>query len=109
MMTDKLNEKSYLQTPKEVRRDLDIKHGALTLRPPTFRPPTLRPPTLRPPTFRPPVHFFSVSAFLSTRRGPYRSEAPSMAQAAPGNYEPLIGGARWRSLGELRLGQSVMW
>ncbi len=56
-----------------------------------------------------PFNFFSVSAFLSTRRGPCRSEAPSTARAAPGDHEPLIGGARWRSMGELRLGRSVTW
>ncbi len=59
-----------------------------------------------------PVHlfnFFLVSAFLSTHRGPCRSEAPSTARAAPGDHKPLIGGARWRSMGELRLGRSVTW
>jgi hypothetical protein len=56
-----------------------------------------------------PFTFFSFSAFLSTRRGPCRSEAPSAAGAAPGVLEPLIGGARWRSMGELRLGRSVTW
>jgi hypothetical protein len=56
-----------------------------------------------------PFTFFSVSAFLSTRRGPCRSEAPSTARAAPGDHEPLIGGARWRSMSELRLGRSVTW
>jgi hypothetical protein len=54
-----------------------------------------------------PFNFFSVSAFLSTRRGPCRSEAPSTARAAPGDHKPLIGGARWRSMGELRLGRIV--
>jgi hypothetical protein len=54
-----------------------------------------------------PFNFFSVSAFLSTRRGPCRSEAPSTAWAAPGDHEPLIGGARWKSMGELRLGRIV--
>ncbi len=63
--------------------------------------------TLRPLTFRPPVPFFSVSAFLLTRRGLCRSEAPSTAWAAPGDHEPLIGRARWQSMGELRLGRSV--
>ncbi len=56
-----------------------------------------------------PFNFFSVSAFLSTRRGPCRSEALSTARAAPGDHEPLIGGARWRSMGELCLGRSVTW
>ncbi len=56
-----------------------------------------------------PFNLFSVSAVLSTRRGPCRSEAPSTARAAPGDHEPLIGGARWRSMGELRLGRSVTW
>ncbi len=56
-----------------------------------------------------PFNFFSVSSFLSTRRGPCRSEAPSTARAAPGDHEPLIGGAWWRSMGELRLGRSVTW
>jgi exonuclease III len=56
-----------------------------------------------------PFTFFSVSAFLSTRIGPCRSEAPSTAWVAPGDHEPLIGGARWRSMGELRLGRSVTW
>jgi hypothetical protein len=56
-----------------------------------------------------PFTFFSLSAFLSTRRGPCRSEAPSTAWAAPGDHEPLLGGARWRSMGELRLGRSVTW
>jgi hypothetical protein len=65
--------------------------------------------TLRPPTFHPPVHFFPVSAFLLTRRRPCRREAPSTALAAPGNHEPLIGGAQWRSMGVLHLGQSVTW
>jgi hypothetical protein len=45
-----------------------------------------------------PFTFFSVSAFLSTRRGPCRREAPSTARAALGDHEPLIGGARWRSM-----------
>jgi hypothetical protein len=56
-----------------------------------------------------PFNFLSVLAFLSTRRGPCRSEAPSTARAAPSDHEPLIGGARWRSMGELRLGRSVTW
>jgi hypothetical protein len=56
-----------------------------------------------------PFNLFSVSAVLSTRRGPCRSEAPSTARAAPGDHEPLIGGARWWSMGELRLGRSVTW
>jgi hypothetical protein len=56
-----------------------------------------------------PFTFFSVSAVLSTRRGPCKSEALSTARAAPGDHELLIGGARWRSRGELRLGQSVTW
>ncbi len=41
-------------------------------------------------------NFFSVSAFLSTRRGPCRSEAPSTTRAAPGDHllaEP--GGGPW--------------
>ncbi len=54
-----------------------------------------------------PFNFFSVLAFLSTRRGPCRSEAPSTARAAPGDHKPLIGGVRWRSMGELRLGRIV--
>jgi hypothetical protein len=33
---------------------------------------------------------------------------PSTAQVAPRDHEPPIGGARWRSMGELRLGRSVM-
>jgi hypothetical protein len=53
--------------------------------------------------------FFSVSAFLSTRRWLCRTEAPSTAQAAPGDHEPLIGGARWQSMGEPRLGRNVTW
>ncbi len=67
--------------------------------------------TFRPPTIRPPVHFFFSLGVptLSTRRGPCRSEAPSTARAAPGDHEPLIGGARWRSMGELCLGRSVTW
>jgi hypothetical protein len=32
-----------------------------------------------------------------------------MFMAAPGDREPLIGGARWLSTGELRLGRSVTW
>ncbi len=31
------------------------------------------------------------------------------AQAAPGDHEPLIGGARWQSMGEPRLGRNVTW
>ncbi len=54
-----------------------------------------------------PFNFFSVSAFLSTRRGPCRSKAPSTARAALGDHEPLIGRARWQSMGELRLGRIV--
>ncbi len=56
-----------------------------------------------------PFNFFLVSAFLSTRRGPCRSEVPSLARAAPGDHEPLIGGAPWQSMGVLRLGRSVTW
>ncbi len=53
---------------------------------------------LRPPRFHPAVHFFSVSALLSNRRGPCRSEAPSTARAAPLDHEPLIVHG-WTSLG----------
>ncbi len=53
--------------------------------------------------------FFSVSGVLSTRRGPCRTEAQSTARGAPGDHNPLVGGARWRSMGELRLGRSVTW
>jgi hypothetical protein len=56
-----------------------------------------------------PFTFCPVLAFLSTRRGPCRSEAPSTAWAAPGDHKPLIGWARWRSMGEMRLGQNVVW
>jgi hypothetical protein len=36
-----------------------------------------------------------------------QEEALSMAQAARGDQEPLIGRARWRSMGELHLGHFV--
>jgi hypothetical protein len=40
---------------------------------------------------------------------PCGSEAPSTAPATPGDHEQLIGGAPWRSKGDLCLGQSVTW
>jgi hypothetical protein len=44
-----------------------------------------------------PLTFCSVLAFLSTRRGMCRTKAPSMARAAPGDHELLIGGASWQA------------
>jgi hypothetical protein len=64
---------------------------------------------IRPPTLCLPVHFyFSLGVMIDLQRAA-QEEALSMAQAAPGDQEPLIGKARWRSMGELHLGQSGAW
>ncbi len=64
--------------------------GALTLRPPHV-------PSTRSLFFQSPCSYRSAKDHVEAKC------------RAPGDHEPLIGGAWSRSMGELRLGQSVTW
>ncbi len=59
---------------------------------------------LCPPTLRPPVHFFQFRRDYRPSKGRVEAKRRQRPGPPPGDHELLIGGVRWLTVGELRLG-----